>query len=235
MILCKLSYKNVISNGYKMKKVGRKFLLLLIMQYRKNTANTIQNHFEANKILLHDLDFTDADLRGIHSTDFSLFEFANCKLVNIKLDRAAIEYFLRYIKENKLIFQNIDFTGAYLGKKLVVMSEIGVSCNISMNFQGLNLRNFIFNETNLEDVVFDDSDLEGASFINAKFLTARQLAFTKNFDKAKFFAEPAQDAQFKSEIARINAQGKSVEKPFNSYANFALAHLFDPAEEAFRR
>ena len=225
MIFCKRL--GVLSEVW-MKRVGRKFLISLIMQYRKTDINAIHNHFDDNKILVHDLDFTDADLRGIRPADLLLLEFANCKLVNVKLDRAGIDYFLEYFQNKKIIYEAIDFTQIDLSNKEVNQPNVGIFCKISMNFKELSLRNFKFNGATLENVIFDGSDIEGANFIDAQYISPEQLAFTKNFDKATFFSDPAKDTKFKAKIQAIAAKGKEEEKDFSSFANFKLATLFDP-------
>ena len=218
-----------------MKKVSRKFLLLLILQHRQLTSQNVQNHFDNNKILLHDLDFSGSDLKGIHQNDFELFEFSNCKLNNAQLDRVGLAYFIKYMREQKITYNDLDVSGSNLGKKLILSPDIGIACNISINLTGLNLRNFIFSNCMLEGTVFEDSDIAGAKFINVEHISPAQFAFCLNFDKAIFSSDPSADSKFKAEIKKINVKGKPQEKPFNSFANFKLAHMFDPADDNFKR
>ena len=164
-----------------------------------------------------------------------LFEFANCIFNNVRLDRIGISFFIKPFKEGKIAYSSLDLSNNNLGRQLFVLPEVGVMCNISVNFSGIDIKNFNFTGCSLEDTPFEDCDIAGARFFNCTNISPEQFAFCRNFDKALFFEDIGQDSRFKSQISKINSQGKPLEKPFNSYANFKLAHLFDPADEAFKR
>ena len=218
-----------------MKKADRRFLLLLIMQHRKIYSNKISNHFEGSKILLHDLEFTRTDLSGMYLQDLELFEFSNCILQQVKLDRVSANFFIKLFREKKIILRSIDFSGANLGSELVVQPEVGVACNISINMSELDLKNCNFTGCSLKGTLFENSDISGSTFLQCVNITPEQFAFCKNFDKAIFSDNTEQDNRFKQQITKIFEKGKAPEKQFNSYANFKLAHMFDPADEPFKR
>jgi uncharacterized protein YjbI with pentapeptide repeats len=216
-----------------MKQVGRKFLLLLILQHKKELSRTIQNHFDG-KILLHDLDFTGADLRGIHQDDFLLFDLTNCKLDKVKIDRSGLDYFLKYFRSNAVTYEGVELAGEDLGRRLISRPDVGVLCNIATNLSNLNLKGANFNGCSLEDVLFDGCNLEGATFLNAKFISPEQFAFTSNFNKTIFFQDPAQNTNFINQISQIKSKGKPEEEDFQSAARYKIAGLFDPIEDKFK-
>ena len=205
------------------------------MQHRKLSSNLISNHFDSDKILLHDIDFTDVDLTAIAEKDLALFDFANCLLRNVKLDRIGISFFIKFFKDGKVSYSSLDLSGTNLGRQLFLIPETGIACNISVNLMELDLKNFNFTGCSIEDTPFEGSDIAGTRFFNCMKMNPTQFAFCHNFDKALFFEDSNQDNNFKSQISKINAKGKIQEKPFNSYANFKLAHIFDPADETFKR
>lgn len=205
------------------------------MQHRKIYSNSVSNHFEGSKIMLHDLDLTGADLSAMYLQDLELFEFSNCILQQVKLDRISANFFIKLSRDKKIILRTIDFSGDNLGTELVFQPEVGVACNISVNLSDLDLKNCNFTGCSLKDTLFENSDIAGSRFLQCTNIKPEQFAFCKNFDKAIFFDNTEQDNSFKQKITKIFEKGKVPEKQFNSYANFKLAHMFDPADEAFKR
>lgn len=218
-----------------MKRANRKFIQLLIMQHRKMSSTRVANHFEGSKIVLHDLDFSDTDFSGMLPQDLELFEFSNCILQHVKFDRTSAMFFIKLFREKKILLQAIDFSGNNLGSELAMQPEVGIACNIAVNLSDLDLRNSNFTGCSMKGTLMENSDISGSVFLQCTNLTPEQFAFCKNFDKAVFFEDKDQDNKFKQQINYIFARGKPSEKPFNSYANFKLAHMFDPAEDAFKR
>lgn len=184
--------------------LDRSFLINMINEHNRQAAlNTLD--FEAEKLIdLIEYNFTGADFRELQLKDFQLFNFTNCDISYVHLDRIAIEFFHEYMMNNKVSFQGLNFEEAYLGPVICTDFELGIECNLYLNLSNLNLAGSNFRRADIKGLILDKTNIAGCDFSDCQNLDPKQFAFSVGFESAIFSMDHNMDNQIKEKIAQYS-------------------------------
>ncbi|MGB4190997.1 MAG: pentapeptide repeat-containing protein [Rickettsiales bacterium] len=183
--------------------LDRTFLMNMIKEYHDQTKDNEVNFTNDSKIDITEYNFTGADFRGIPYSDFALFDFRECDISAVKLDRAGINFFRELMLASKVSAQGLNFEGAYLGPLLTRRSDLGIESYIYLNLSNLNLAGTNFNNTNIEGLILENTNISGCTFINCKAMIPEQFAFSMGFESSIFYNDKTQDAEMKEQIKKL--------------------------------
>ena len=206
------SVDDIIKEAKDKKSTGNEVTAYLDRSFLINMINDHNRQIELNKldfeakkrIDLTEYNFTGADFRGILMQDFQLFDFNNCDISSVCLDRIGIEFFHEYMMNNKVSFQSLNFEEAYLGPVICVDDELGVNCNLYLNLSDLDLSGSNFAHCDINGLILDKSNVSGCNFRDCQNLDPKQFAFSIGFESATFSNDPNADSQIKKEILKYS-------------------------------
>ncbi len=198
----------ISSNQQSQKEVtaylDRDFIINSLLEYKEEAIINKQEFTADNQIDFTDYNFTGADLTGFKRKDLDLLNFYNCDITSTKLDRISLEFFLEYIKEDKIIFQGLVLDGAYLGPKFTRRIELGIECYMNLDLSNLNLSGTSFRNADIEKLILENTNISGCDFTNAINLDPKQFAFTMGFETAIFSKNKEEDKKIKEEIKNFS-------------------------------
>jgi uncharacterized protein YjbI with pentapeptide repeats len=180
--------------------LDRNFLVNMINEHHRQAKVNKLDFTVTKQIDLSDYNFSGADFRGISREDFELFNFNNCDITAIRLDRVGIDFFHEYIINNNIIFEGLNFEGAYLGSTFVSRNDLGIQCHLFLNLSNINLTGSNFSNSNIDGLMLENTNISYCNFANAKNLDPKQFAFTMGFENATFSLDKAIDLEIKNKI-----------------------------------
>jgi uncharacterized protein YjbI with pentapeptide repeats len=184
--------------------LNRSFVINMIRQYREEALVNKQDSTVDIQIDFTEYNFTGADFRGFKRKDFDLFNFQDCDITAVRLDRIGIDFFREYIIEGKVIFQGINLEQAYLGPVLIKRVELGIECYMYLNLSNINLSGSNFRNANIEGLILENTNISGCDFTNAKNMDLKQFAFTMGFETAIFNEDKKINQEMKDKIKQYS-------------------------------
>ena len=200
--------------------LDRSFIVNMINQYHEQSKINKPDFNIDNQINYTEYNFTGADFTGIKRKDFELFNFQDCDITEVHLDRTGIEFFHEYIVEGRVIYQGINLQNAYLGPLLTKRIELGIECFMYLNLSNMNLTGSNFSYANIDGLILDNTNIAGCNFIGAKNLNLRQFIFTMGFETAIFSNDKKIDKAMKDKIKFYSENPDSVDTYSTSYQKF---------------
>ena len=180
--------------------LDRSFIDNMIKEYRAQEKISEPDFTVDNRINYTDYNFTGADFRGISFREFALFNFTDCDITAVHLDRAGVNFFREYMIGNRIIFQGLNLERAYLGPEHLTHPELGIECYVFLNLSNLNLAGSNFRYADIEGLILENTNISSCDFTNARNLNPEHFAFTIGFEKAIFSDDPKKDAAIKAKI-----------------------------------
>jgi hypothetical protein len=169
--------------------LDQNFLIGLIKKHYEALTHNQPDFTEVKLINITEYNFTGADFRGIKRKEFEIFDFTNCDITSVHLDRTGLEFFKDYLINNKVIYQGLDLQETYLGPILTKRVEMGIECLINLNLSNMNLAGTDFQKANIKNLILTNSNIAGCNFIGAKNINLKQFADTIGFENAVFSSD----------------------------------------------
>ena len=180
--------------------LDRRFIAQIINEYHHQAEINPPDFILDSKINFTEYNFTGADLREIHFSDFALCNFKNCDISATWLDRHGIDFFRELMLAGEITAQGLNLSGAYLGPVLARRPELGIECYIYLNLSNLNLTGANFSKCDIEGLLLQNTNISGCNFTDCLNLDLKQFAFSIGFEAAIFSNNPAEDSAIKKQI-----------------------------------
>jgi uncharacterized protein YjbI with pentapeptide repeats len=180
--------------------LDRTFLMNMIDEYHDQTRENAIEFTSDSKIDITEYNFTGADFREIPYDDFTLFDFRECDISSVKLDRAGVNFFRELMLAGKVTAKGLNLEGAYLGPLLTRRLDIGIECYIYLNLSNLDLTSTNFTNSDIEGLILENTNISGCNFTNCLNSDPRQFAFTMGFESAIFSSDKEEDTRIKEQI-----------------------------------
>lgn len=184
--------------------LDRSFILNMLKERLRQVSLNKLDSTDIKQIDVSDYNFTGADFRGIGQEHLELFDFKNCDITQVYLDREAIDYFLEYMRDGKVVWEGINFEGSNLSPRYIVRENIGIECNLVLDLSNLNLSSSIFRRANLSHVIFENTNISYSNFVDVINFDPKQLAFSIGFETAIFDKDQEKDRQIKDLIKKYS-------------------------------
>lgn len=180
--------------------LDRTFLVNMINEYRDQTRLNDVDFTIDKKIDITEFNFTGADFRDIAYNDFALFDFRECDITQVRLDRIGVNFFRELIINGKVTAQGLNLEGAYLGPALTRRHDLGIECLIYLSFSNMDLTGTNFAKANLDGLILENTNISGCVFTDCFNLDPKQFAFSIGFESATFYADQSKDQAIKKQI-----------------------------------
>ena len=180
--------------------LDRTFFVNMINEYHDQTKENAIEFTADSKIDITEYNFTGADFRGIPYDDFALFDFRECDISSVKLDRAGVNFFRELMLAGKVTATGLNLEGAYLGPLLTRRLDIGIECYIYLNLSNLDLTSTNFSKSDIEGLILENTNISGCNFTECLNMDPQQFAFTMGFESATFNSDKEIDASIKKQI-----------------------------------
>lgn len=180
--------------------LDRTFLMNMINEYHEQTKLNDVDYTVDKKIDITEYNFTGADFRGIPYSDFALFDFRECDITAVKLDRNGVNFFRELILNGKVTAMGLNLDGAYLGPLLSIRQDLGIECYIYLSFSNMDLTGTTFRQANIEGLILENTNISGCEFIDCINMDPKQFAFSIGFESAIFYRDEKQNDAIKAKI-----------------------------------
>lgn len=213
--------------------LDRSFIINMLNERMRQASINKLDPLNTKQIDFTNYNFTGADFRGIGQEHFELFDFRNCDISQVIMDREAIDFFLEYMREGKITWEGLNFEKANLSPRYILRQDIGIECYLTLDLSNLNLSGSSFRKANLQEVIFENTNISYCNFVDVVNLEMHQLAFSVGFELAKFSEDPAKDQEIKSVIKKYSetldpqTYYKSVNDNLSSKMVARVANLFN--------
>lgn len=184
--------------------LDRSFFEGMIRQYHEGNKIQASSLFAENRININEYNFSGADFRNIKRADFDLFDFTNCDISYVKLDRIGIEFFKKYMENGNIKYTNLDLEASRLSPRYYKSYKLGIECILMLNLSNLNLSGTNFKNCDISSVNFDDSNIEYCNFIGAINMNPKQFAYTLGYNLASFFEDEKNNIKFIEKITKLS-------------------------------
>lgn len=184
--------------------LDRSFIINTINEYYAQTKVNKPDFTVDNVIDFSEYNFTGADLRGIKRKDFELFNFKDCDISSARLDRVGLDFFIEYMLNGQLTFQNLNLENTYLGPTLTRRIELGIECYVYLNLSNINFTATNFSNSDIDGLVLENTNISSCNFVNAKNLDLKQFAFSIGFETAIFDNDPIKNQEIRKRIAEFS-------------------------------
>jgi hypothetical protein len=184
--------------------LDRTFLINMINEHHRQSKECRLDFYVTKRIDISEYNFTGADLKGISNKNFELFNFHNCDISSVSLDRVGIDFFHHYIQNNKVIHDRLNLSQTYLGPIFVQKPKLGIECNLYLNLSNLNLSGSNFSNSDIKGLILENANISYCNFKNAKNLDPKQFAFSLGFEKAIFSSNELENQEIKNQIKNFS-------------------------------